>query len=411
METEGVLRHLAFFEELGKMDETDPNWRSVSAGLVVMRLVDSWIEDGATPSRVDSWGVSAVREAIAEVRETTPLRRVLSAVVDVIVSSTSIDMHALTPRLMAYGQTLEYDAKWSLASDVYQTIVAHAHPVEDADLVVSAFIQLAFSLRTLGELDAAAAAYDRASRVALAAGDIIGVLRGRLGDAKIAMARGNVPQAETILAETIAHAESSGLDDIRSRALNDRAYIAGVTKQHDRAIRYSYDALELTNNPRDRDRILNNIATGFRYLGLLDVARDAYLILATTGQEQYLRWLSEINLMELAAHQQIELQFDKYRRSLESADFTPLLRVTYLLHVGRGYHALGDPEAGIPYLERAIALAESHKLNQLIFEIEEALTEARKREVRNRRQSAPAIDKSVQFVVDAIHGMKELAGV
>ena len=65
MESEGMLRHLAFFEELGKMDETDASWRSVSAGLVVLRLVDNWIADGATKSRVDSWGVSAVREAIA----------------------------------------------------------------------------------------------------------------------------------------------------------------------------------------------------------------------------------------------------------------------------------------------------------------------------------------------------------
>ena len=52
-----MLRHLAFFEELGKMDETDRSWRAVSAGLVVMRLVDQWIADGPSASRVDSWAV------------------------------------------------------------------------------------------------------------------------------------------------------------------------------------------------------------------------------------------------------------------------------------------------------------------------------------------------------------------
>lgn len=411
MESEGMLRHLAFFEELGKMDENDASWRSVSAGLVVLRLVDNWIADGATKSRVDAWGVSAVREAVAQVPETKPARRMLGAIVDVVVSSTSIDMHALSPRLMAYGQALEYEAKWPLAADVYQTIVAHAHPVEDADLVVSAFIQLAFAHRTMGDFDAAAAAYGQASRVALASGDLIGVLRGRLGDAKIAMARGNVPQAESILEDTIQRARSHGLDDIHSRALNDRAYIAGTTKQHDRAIRFSYDALELTKNPRERDRILMNIATGFRYLGLLDVARDAYLILATTGQEQYLRWLSEINLMELAADQRVELQFNRYRRELESADFTPLLRVTYLLHVGRGHHSLGDPASGIPYLEQAMSLAETHKLNQLVFEVEGALAEARRGEIKKRRAAISTVDSSVQVVVDAIHELKQLAGV
>ena len=60
MDSDGMLRHLAFFEELGRMEETDGSWRSVSAGLVVMRLVDQWIADGPTASRVEAWGVSAV---------------------------------------------------------------------------------------------------------------------------------------------------------------------------------------------------------------------------------------------------------------------------------------------------------------------------------------------------------------
>ncbi|HEY5061513.1 MAG TPA: hypothetical protein VII52_08270 [Gemmatimonadaceae bacterium] len=79
MESEGMLRHLAFFEELGTMDENDARWRSVSAGLVVLRLVDNWIADGAAKSRVDSWGVSAVREAIAGSRRRRRLDACLAA--------------------------------------------------------------------------------------------------------------------------------------------------------------------------------------------------------------------------------------------------------------------------------------------------------------------------------------------
>ncbi len=106
MHSDGVLRHLAFFEELGKMDESDAGWRAVSAGLVTMRLVDRWIAVGST-SRLDSWSVSAAREAIAQVADTTPTRRILTSVVDVMVACTATDMHALSPRLMAYGQALE----------------------------------------------------------------------------------------------------------------------------------------------------------------------------------------------------------------------------------------------------------------------------------------------------------------
>ncbi|HEY4218946.1 MAG TPA: hypothetical protein VGM67_17515 [Gemmatimonadaceae bacterium] len=411
IESDGGLRHLAFFEELGKMDETDASWRSVSAGLVTMRLVDNWIADGATLSRFDSWSVSAVREAIAGVPETTPLRRMLGNIVDMVVSSPVRDFHALCPRLMAYGQTLQYDAKWSLAADVYQTIVTQCNPVDEADIVVNSFIQLGFCLRTLGDFDAATAAYSQASQLALATGDLIGVLRGRLGDAKIAIARGNMPYAESIVEEAIVRAEEHGLKDLTARALDARAHIAGLRGQHDLAIRYSYDALRLSASPRDRDRTLSNIATGFRYLGLVDVARDAYLVLATTAQEQYVRWMAELNLMELAADEGIELHFDKYRRDLETADLTPLLQVTYLLHVGRGYHALGKSELGIPYLERAVQLASEQALNQLMFEAEAALSNA----MRRQRHTNPTQDRSsirtIQPVIDAIHEMKVLAGI
>jgi tetratricopeptide (TPR) repeat protein len=410
MESDGVLRHLAFFEELAKLDEADTSCRSVSAGLVTMRLVDSWL-GGVYRGGVDAWAINSVRSAIDDVPETTPLRRILSAIVDTMASSSKVEIHTLCPRLIAYAQALEYDAKWSLAADVYETVVEYADAEADSDLVVTAFLRLGGCHKSLGDLDAATRSYDRASAVALPAGDLIGVLTARLGEAKVAMARGNMPKAESILEQTLERAQSAGLDDVRSKALTDRAFIAGSGGRYQQAIRLSYDALELSNTQRDRDRILANIATGFRYLGLFDVARDAYLVLASTAQEQYIRWMSELNLMELAALQGMELDFDRYRRDLASADFTPQLRVTYLLHVGRGYSALGNADAGIPYLERAVQLASNYSLNQLMFEAEEALVEARRREARTPALATETIDESVNAVIEAIQGMKETAGL
>src|SRR5689334_8408800 len=81
MESESNMRHLAFFEALAATDESDPSWRALSAGLVVMRLVDDWVDAGFATISNESWSVIAVRESISEV-ETTPLRRILSAIVD-----------------------------------------------------------------------------------------------------------------------------------------------------------------------------------------------------------------------------------------------------------------------------------------------------------------------------------------
>ena len=218
------LKHMPFFEELAKTDDCDATWKSIAAGLVVTRLVDELIAAGPAATQADSWRVSAVREAIGVVtRKTTPLRRILSAITDSVTSSSTTDIHVLCPRLMAFGQALEYEARWAPAADVYRTIIEHSHPFDDADLVVSAYIQLAFCLRSTGELDESARAYSDAAEVADAAGDLIGVLRARLGDAKTAIARGNMPRAEDILDSTIATARGQGLGDLQSHALHERA--------------------------------------------------------------------------------------------------------------------------------------------------------------------------------------------
>jgi tetratricopeptide (TPR) repeat protein len=409
METDGGLRHLAFFEELGKMDESDSSWRAVSAGLVTMRLVDRWIAVGST-SRLDSWSVSAVREAIAQVAETTPIRRILTSVVDVMVACTATDMHALSPRLMAYGQALEYEAKWSLASDVYSTITSHTHPVDDSDIAVSASLQLGFCLKSVGQFDDALKAYGRASELAEAVNDVAGVLRGQIGDAKVAAERGNLPRSETILGLVIERARELGLDDVRSRALTDRAFVAGNRGDYPATIRFSYDALVLSKSPRTRDRILTNIATAFRYLGNFEVSKNAYLVLAATAQEQFVRWNSLINLIELAAREGNELQFDRYRRELETVDLSPQLHATYLLYVGRGYNLLDRSATALPYLERAIEVASQHGFNQLVFEAESELASASR---PSTSLPTPEFeidrDAGVDAVASAIASMKELA--
>ncbi|HEY4306179.1 MAG TPA: tetratricopeptide repeat protein [Gemmatimonadaceae bacterium] len=378
----------------------------MSAGLVTMRLVDRWIAVGST-SKLDSWSVSAVREAIAQVSDGTPIRRILTSVVDVMVACTATDMHALSPRLMAYGQALEYDAKWSLAADAYTTISTYTHPVEDADIAIASSLQLGFSLRTLGQLDAAASAYSRAADFAATVGDRVGNLRGRLGDAKIALAKGNFPKAEAVLASIVEEARDHDLTDMRSRALHDRAVLEGHRGKFEDSVRYAYEALGLSPSPIEKGRILTNIATSFRNLGRLDVARDAYLVLAATAQEQYVRWWSEVSLMEIAAAEGNRLQFDRYRRELERADFTPMLRISYLMDVGQGYRSFDECELAIPAFEQAIELASKHGYNRQLFEAEAALGEAKRGARKPPAAAAPELSFEALSVGEAIHKLKE----
>jgi hypothetical protein len=107
----------------------------------------------------------------------------------------------------------------------------------------------------------------------------------------------------------------------------------------------------------------------------------------------------------------MELQFDKYRRDLEGTDFTPVLRITYMIHVGRGYRLLGNSQAGIPYLERAIQVASQHHMNQLLFEAEAELANAKRGRPREEILVTPSPTENLQHVIDAIQDMKGMAGI
>ena len=123
-----------------------------------------------------------------------------------------------------------------------------------------------------------------------------------------------------------------------------------------------------------------------------------------------MRWNSELNLIEIAAKQGAELQFDRYRRDLESADFSPQLRIVYLTHVGRGYHALGSPR---PVFRTSSAPSRWPRPTASI----RCCSRLSRRWWRYNRAAVAAhrtpleVTESTQDVIGFIGGMKQLAGV
>jgi tetratricopeptide (TPR) repeat protein len=401
-ESEHRLRHLPFFEEIASRNEGTPEWRASMAGVVVLRLVDAWIEDGPRVVAADDWGMRSVRNAIDELEANEKLRSILRSIVEVLETSTTVDMGVLAPRMMAYGQLLEYDAKWSLAADVYSSIIAHTHPVQEADVATQAHLRRGFCLRQMGDLPASLTAYQTAGEIASSANDMIGVLRARIGEAKGAISRGNMPHARDILDETIVRATEHGLQAVRSMALHDRSTVSFLTGEYDLAIRFAYDALSISESPRERDRILADIAASFFKLGVHSAARDAYLILAATAQEQYERWVATLNLMEVAAFDGEQLVFEQYRRSLDVRSLPPQLQAYYWLHAGQGYEQLGDMTEARIFLERALSFAEENELFQFVFEAGAALKGLGSAERRRTTSQAWVSDEHVEGIANTL---------
>ena len=76
------------------------------------------------------------------------------------------------------------------------------------------------------------------------AGDVMSILRARIQEANVAIDRGNLPYAETLLDETILQAKESGLSEIRATAIHDRAHLAIRRGRPEEAVVLGYEALQ-----------------------------------------------------------------------------------------------------------------------------------------------------------------------
>ena len=406
-----ALKHLVYFEALAETEENTAAWNSTTAGLVVLRLLDTWFDFGSQSLRENARGVKNIRAAIDAIHEGNPIRKILHGLLDTVERSKHPDVTAILPRLMAYGRALDFDSKWKLSNDVYQTVLDYADVNSDPEIVIDTHMQMGYCNRMLGNWEDAAHSYAEAGQIASAQGDMERVLRSRIADAKLAIDRGNLPQAEALLDDTIQQARASeGLAEVRSVAQHDRAAVAYMRGEYEAAVKFGYDALKGTQNPTSRDRVLSDIAASFGELGVLSAARDALVIVAATAQELYLRWAAQINLLEIAAKQREEPAFEMYRRELADADLPASLEANYHLYVGRGYQLFGQIDAARHALEKALTVASNHRFNQLVFEAERSLRDL---EVAARAEERSYVEPSaeVEEIAKAIGDLRVAAGI
>lgn len=408
---EYALTHLPFFERLARLEEKSAEFRELGAGLVTLRLFDAWMLEGAHVTSPEAWGLRAVRDAIGAIEARSSMRALLASAVEAMEpSEPSARLAVVLPRFMAYARALQFEGRWELAIDVYRTILSHAEPESHADSVVVANLQLAAGLRTLARWDEARDAYRDAGEVAMIAGDMMNVLKSRIGEANVHTERGNIPEAERILDRTISDAESMGMLEVRSLALHDRAHAAYRRGDYDSAVAMQYMALHDAPEGTARDRVLADLAASFFEIGLRAAARDANLVLAATAQEQFTRWQATINLMELAAADHFEPLFEQYRRQLVGTHLPPVLLAWYFFYVGQGYRLFAHTKKARAALEQSLDLARRNDLNQVVFKVEDALRELRD-EVPVVVGPVPVTSPRVAEAAAGIRRMRELAGI
>jgi tetratricopeptide (TPR) repeat protein len=278
---------------------------------------------------------------------------------------------------MAYGRTLDYASAWGLAIDVFSTVAKLTRPEKNAKLAVEAHVAVGGAARRNGDWDTSARAYSQAAYIADTLGDRQGVLTVQVGIANTYMAKGNLPQAQTILDDVLVQARDQALVQVQAVALHSRAVLAAHKGDHSEGIKLANEALHLTTSPTERDSVLEDIGAMFTELGLRNAARDSHLILAATSQSKMVRGSATINLMELASLDDMPEAFDAYARDLAQTQLGPWLRAHYLLFLGEGMSRLGRRDASEDALNEAISFAEANQIHQVSFRAQSALSAIR----------------------------------
>ena len=401
-----MIRHQVYFDTLGSMQEDSASWRAVFAGLSVLRLVDAYT-DPAPSAGASNWAqLHSVRTAIEAVSEGDSVRGVLTSVLDEVTKRGTID-ETVCRALMAYGRALDYSATWGLAIDVFSTVVKVTRPEKNAKLAVEAHVAVGGAARRNGDWDTSARAYSQAAYIADTLGDRQGVLTVQVGIANTYLAKGNLPQAQTILDDVLVQARDQNLPQVQAVALHSRAALAHQKGDNSEGIKLAHEALNLTTNPTERDGILDDIAGFFTEMGLRDAARDAHLVIAATTQSQTVRGQATINLMELASMDDMPEAFDAYARELAHAQLAPWLRAHYLLFLGEGMNRLGRRDAAEEALNEAISFAEANQINMIAFRAQASLSAIRST-ARPTEPFVAAPNWVPEEVTSVVHALSEL---
>lgn len=401
--------HVPFMAALATLASgRHPLWQPTLAGLITMRAVDRWAGQGGPGTRC-AVALDGARRAIGAIGAGAAVRVPLHLVVEALATTSPSVPRAVLEPLLDYGRALEFDAAWPLSLDVYETVIGHAEGRRAEPLAGQAALRLGYAHRMLAQHGEAEQWYVHAHLLARESGDAPTRLLSHVGLAKVAMARGNYARAREMLMETVAYAEALGVPIARSSALHELSDLAYRNGQYDTALRLLHDALPGYWRPFDRHRALNDMAVNFAELGLLDAARDAYLVVLVGAEEQTMRWTALTNLLELAGRRRDRAAVEAYRRQLAAAALPPVLEFTFWSQLGHAYAHLADARGAEPAFATALRVAEAYGLHGRAFETERELAVLAQRVLVARNATPPIqpMPPAVSEIAGAIREMRE----
>ncbi len=401
--------HEAFLERAAHADVSDSGSSGLGAFLT-LRLVDQFAVDslGGDPEAI-AYQITATREFLHDLYPITPEVTNLREIVRVAESAQrTLDQRMLFAPLLAFAFMLEEELRLKEALDVLET-AGRLSDGSDGEEELATGLQLARVLRLSGQFGEARDAYAAAGRMAVRMADTHSALLSRVGRGIVLQKLGNLPESERALREVVADAQLVGDRDIEARALQDLAATLHLSGRTQQAVPLTYRAFELFEAPLHRLRALSDTGLFLKDLGLYQAAKHAFSVVMSGQLSREVRLRAIAELVELGAMTGDRVTFERWRRELSGSydDLPPEDQVDYELKVGTGLASFGHRAQAEQHLQRAIDLAEQHRLGERLFTAEAMLKELRECRDHETEHAAPAdnevsVEPQLQSTLDSL---------
>lgn len=362
-----MASHVVYIEKLHSLNDYSPEWPVVAAGMVVLRLVDAWLREGAEVIRRDVAGLEAVRQTVGRLPNSDQIRPLLSEMVDVIEQSEVAIVQWVSPYLWRYGDTLAREGQWACAHDVFCSIREHAQAGGDPWLTMWSAKRAGPLARHLGDRNASDMTYMIAAQIAQQLNHVECRLRVSLGMAENVLTyHDDLSRAIALVRSVAVEARLHGSSNLASETLHHLAYLFNLKRDYVTSVRLTTAALRSTDDQDAIERIKANLAASLACLGHTEAARELNLSVLRQTREEDTRQAALINLLELSAIDNNRLLFERYRQKLAEAPLPARIRATFHLFSGQGLHAFGQTTAAQEELRHALAITTEHHLAHVL---------------------------------------------
>jgi tetratricopeptide (TPR) repeat protein len=371
---EGV-RHHAFFVAASQVSDQSAQYAELTAGLMVLRLLDKWRDRRSDGRQLRAKELNAVRRLVRNLDE-GPVHSVLD---EVLSAMSNVSGDRITGVRM-YALLLEREGQWGPAADAYRAAI-ELIGVErrQREQLPLCYQRAGYCHRELGEIDKAAEAFRRGKAIATNRKDVEWQLRLRISETHLELDRGNIPAAESQCDDIVAAAEQANLPTVVARAKHDRGHVAYTRQQYEQAAQLFFEAIELYEEPALKLRAMHDLATVLGDLSLVTYSQRVLRVVRRSAlQTSIVRIMAGLNLMRLAVLGQSENEFAVLRAELAAENMPARLRARFHVIAGEGLREFGDPAGSQAQFHEAVSLARTHHLNQLLVETEEMLKQVPK---------------------------------